>query len=100
MDPLHAFGDDVLGDLDGLAVAALVRDREVSRREVIEASLARLAKVDGLHAVQLLDAERALAADPVPGPFSGVPTFIKDNVDVAGWPTNAGSEAFVAHAAK
>ncbi|MCU1600117.1 MAG: putative amidase [Frankiales bacterium] len=100
MSSLHAFGDDVLGDLDGIALAARIRDREVSRREVIEASLARLAKVDGLHAVQLVDAERALAGEPVPGPFSGVPTFIKDNVDVEGWPTNMGSEAFVAKPAK
>jgi amidase len=97
---LHAFGDDVLGELDGLAVAALVRDREVSRREVLEASLARLEKVDGLRAVQLLDPARALAEPPVPGPFSGVPTFLKDNVDLAGYPTNQGSEAFTAKPAK
>lgn len=100
MTTLHAFGDDALGDLDGLSLASRIRDREVSRREVVEAALARLAKVDGLHAVQLLDAEGALAAAPVAGPFSGVPTFIKDNVDVAGWPTNMGSEAFTAKPAK
>jgi amidase len=99
VEPQHAFSDDVLGTLDGLGVAARIRDREVSRQEVLEAALARLAKVDGLHAVQLVDARRALAAAPVPGPFSGVPTFVKDNVDVAGWPTNQGSEAFVARPA-
>ena len=100
MEPQHAFSDDALGDLDGLAVAARIRDREVSRREVIDAALARLAKVDGLHAVQLVDADRARREEPRPGPFSGVPTFIKDNVDVTGWPTNMGSEAFVAKPAK
>jgi len=100
VEPQHAFSDDALGTLDGLAVAARIRDREVSRREVIEAAAARLAKVDGLHAVQLLDVQRALDSAPVPGPFSGVPTFVKDNVDVAGWPTNQGSEAFVAPPAK
>jgi amidase len=100
MPAQHAFSDDALGDLDGLAVAARIRDREVSRREVIEAALARTAKVDGLNAVQLLDAGRALSAPPVPGPFSGVPTFVKSNVDVAGWPTTMGSEAFVAKAAR
>ena len=99
--PQHAFSDDdALGLLDGLGVAARVRDRDVSRREVVEAALARLAKVDGLHAVQLADAQRALGAAAVPGPFSGVPTFVKDNVDVAGWPTNQGSEAFVARPAR
>ncbi|MFN2540507.1 MAG: amidase [Mycobacteriales bacterium] len=100
MPAQHAFDDDALGDLDGLGVAARVRDREVSRREVLEAALARVAKVDGLNAVQLLDGERALRSAPVAGPFSGVPTFIKDNVDVAGWPTNQGSEAFTATPAK
>jgi amidase len=97
--PQHAFSDDALGSLDGLGLAAWIRDREVSRREVLEAALARLAKIDGLHAVQLVDEQRALDAPPVPGAFSGVPTFIKDNVDVAGWPTNQGSEAFVARPA-
>jgi amidase len=100
MPAQHAFSDDALGDLDGLALADRIRNREVSRREVIEAALARVAKVDGLNAVQLLDAGRALAAAPVAGPFSGVPTFIKDNVDVGGWPTNQGSEAFTAKPAK
>ena len=100
---VHAFGDDVLADHDGIALAALVRSREVSRREVVEAALARAEQVDGaLHAVQLLDRERALTATnrPQPGPFSGVPTFVKDNTDVAGLPTNHGSEAFTAHPAK
>jgi amidase len=100
VDPQHAFSDDALGELDGIALAARIRDGELSRRDVIEAAVARLAKVDGLNAVQLMDAERALAAAPVAGPFSGVPTFIKDNVDVAGWPTNQGSEAFTAKPAK
>ncbi len=96
---VHAFGDDVLAEHDGIALAALIRAGELSRREVVEAALARAEKVDGLlHAVQVLDGERALAATarPRPGPFSGVPTFVKDNTDVAGLPTNHGSEAFVA----
>jgi len=100
-EQVHAFGDDVLGDHDAIALAALIRAREVTRREVVEASLARLAKVEPvLHAVQALDAERALAAPPRPGVFSGVPTFVKDNTDLAGVPTNHGSEAFTASPAK
>ncbi|MGB8650777.1 MAG: amidase [Mycobacteriales bacterium] len=100
---VHAYGDDVLTDCDGIALAALIRAGEVSRREVLEAALARAEKVDGaLHAVQVLDAERALASTsrPRPGPFSGVPTFVKDNTDVAGLPTGHGSEAFTARAAR
>ncbi len=100
--PLHAFGDDSLGRLDGLAVAALIRDRHVSRREVVDAALNRLASVPGLHAAGVLDADRAIAeiARPTAGPFSGVPTFVKDNVDVAGLPTGHGSEAVVAKPAR
>jgi amidase len=99
-EQVHAYGDDVLADHDGIALAALIRAREVSRREVVEAALLRADKVDGaLHAVQVLDADRALRAPVRPGPFSGVPTFVKDNTDLAGYPTNHGSEAFVATAA-
>lgn len=100
---VHAYGDDVLADHDGIALAALIRSGEVGRREVLEAALARAEQVDGaLHAVQALDAERALASTwrPRPGPFSGVPTFVKDNTDLAGLPTNHGSEAFTAAPAK
>ncbi len=94
---VHAYGDDVLGAHDGIALAALVRAREVSRVEVVEAALTRARRVDPvLHAVEVLDRGHALAAAsiPRPGPFSGVPTFVKDNTDVAGLPTGHGSEAF------
>jgi amidase len=96
---LHAYGDDALGDHDGIGLAALIRDGQVGRREVLEAALARAERVSSLNAVELLD-RRALDRAPVAGPFSGVPTFVKDNTDVAGLPTNHGSEAFTAHAAK
>jgi amidase len=98
---VHAFRDDVLADHDGIALAALIRAREVSRREVLEAALARVELVDGaLHAVQVLDRARALGAPPRAGVFSGVPTFVKDNTDVAGLPTGHGSEAFAPGPAK
>jgi amidase len=88
---VHAF-DDELGGLDGLATAALIRDRQVSRREVIESALRRAAAVDAeLNLVAVLD-EGAVEAGVVAGPFSGVPTFIKDNTDVAGLPSHHGSE--------
>ncbi len=100
---VHAFGDDALADHDAVALAARIRSGEVSRREVVEAALARAEKVDGvLHAVEVLDPAGALdaASRPRPGPLSGVPTFVKDNTDVAGLPTGHGSEAFAARPAK
>ena len=99
----HAYGDDALGSHDALALAGLIRTGDLRRRDVIEAALRRAEQVDGaLHAVQLLDAERALAAadHPRPGVFSGVPMFVKDNTDVAGLPTGHGSEAFTPRPAK
>ncbi|MDT4939080.1 MAG: amidase, partial [Pseudonocardiales bacterium] len=100
---MHAFGDDVLGDLDGTALARLIVAREVSAVEVIEAAIARAEQVEpALDAVQVTDYERARASarQPRPGPFGGVPTFVKDNTDVAGLPTSHGSEAFRGNVAK
>lgn len=97
--PVHAFGDDVLADLDATGVAELVLTKEVSAREVAEAAVSRARRMQPLlNGVEAEDYERAVReADTAPeGPLRGVPTFIKDNVDVAGMPTNHGTAAFVA----
>jgi len=71
-------------------LASMVRTGEVSARELVEISLARIAELDPqLNAFVEVDAERALAAaDEVsPGderPFAGVPTAIKNNRTVKG----------------
>jgi len=46
-----------------------------------------------LHAAEALDNERA--AGNVRGPLHGIPILLKDNIDVAGMPTTAGSIALV-----
>ncbi len=61
----------------------MVRDGEVTSRELVEASLAQIEATEGLNHWTLLDADNALAAaDAVkPGdqrPFAGVPFAIKD----------------------
>ena len=43
---------------------------------------------------------RARSARPYGGYFDGVPSFVKDNVDVAGWPTGNGSEAYAPRLAR
>jgi amidase len=93
---VHAFGDDALGDSDAVGLAQCLRRGEVSATEVVEAAIARVEQVDPrLHAVELSCHERARAeaAAPRGGFFAGVPTFVKDNTDVAGLPTNHGSAA-------
>lgn len=97
-DPrVHAFSSaDVLADHDAVALAELIRKRHISAREAAEAAIARVEKVNGvLNAVELPDYEQALAAAgrSSTGVFAGVPTFIKDNTDLAGLPTRHGSRA-------
>jgi amidase len=98
MTRVHAFSDDdALGHLDAVGLVAELRSRRVSIPEVVEAALARTAAVNGqLNAVAYDDAAgaRRRAADPHGGFFAGVPTFIKDNVDVAGMPTMQGADAW------
>ncbi len=100
---VHAFGDDALGDDDATALAARVTSRQVSPRELVAAAIARAELVQPLlNGVHHPDYERALAeADGhAEGWLAGVPTFVKDNVDVAGLPTNHGTEAYTARPAK
>jgi amidase len=85
--------------------AALVRDREVSPRELVQACLDRIEEVDpGLRAfrtvygeralVDAYEAERGLRKDAHDGrPLLGVPVAIKDDTDVAGDVTTFGTRA-------
>jgi amidase len=101
MRRVHAFGDDALGDLDAVGLSAAIRADWVSRADVIEAAIARTEAVNpalnGLAYKAFEQARAAAAAQPATGFsrfFEGVPTFIKDNVDVAGQPTMRGADAW------
>lgn len=83
-------------------IAAAIRARTVSSREMVEASLARIARVNPvLNAVVALDAEQALAAADAAdaalarrsatGPLHGVPMTVKDSFDTAGLVTTWGT---------
>jgi amidase len=98
MRHVHAFGDDALGQLDAVGLVDAIQSGRVGRTEVVEAAIARTATVNaavnGL-VYKAFDRARAQAeAPPQAGFFSGVPTFVKDNVDVAGWPTMRGTDAW------
>jgi len=82
-------------------LAELVRSGEVSSRELVEESLARIDSVDGeINAFTFTDPDGALAAaDKVSSgderPFAGVPIAIKDlGVAVAGWPLSNCSDLY------
>ena len=85
-----------------IETAAAIASGEVSSRELLEAALARVERLDGpVNAVVALDAERALeAADKADlavsqgaelGPLHGVPITIKDSFQTAGIVTTSGA---------
>ena len=98
---VHAFGDDALGSHDGVALARLVHDGAVSPEELAAAAVARARLVEPqLNAIACATFDQPRFAVDRGGALYGVPTFIKDNTDVRGLPSNHGSEAFTAHKAK
>jgi len=88
---------DELARLDGLAQAQLVASRRCSPRELVEAAIARIERVDpqlGSVIVRLFERARAEAASPAlpRGPFRGVPILLKDlGCPVAGVTTFSGT---------
>lgn len=84
-----------------LEQAAAIRHRQVSSKEITEAYLSRIEKLNPkLNAYVLttpeLALEQAKAADAanIGYPLRGVPVSIKDLVSVAGYPMTFGSKAF------
>jgi amidase len=89
-------------------LAALLRRRECSARELLDHHLARIAARDpALNAVVTLDVERARArADAADaalargeswGPLHGVPMTVKETFETEGLRTTAGFEPFTSH---
>jgi amidase len=103
MPRLHAFADDALGDLDAVGLTEALAAGRVSIPEVVEAAIARTERVApalNALAVDCYDRARAEAVEPRGGFFAGVPTFLKDNVDLVGVPTMQGTDAFEPRPAK
>ncbi|QIK74453.1 amidase [Nocardioides piscis] len=102
MTRVHSYADDALSELDAVGLVEAYQ-QGLAIPDVIEAAIARVEAVDeqlGAVAYEAFDRARAEAAAPRPGFFAGVPSFLKDNVDVAGMPTQHGSDAFVARPAQ
>jgi amidase len=81
---------------DGLGLAELVRKRDVTPGELLEAAIERAERSNPkLNAIvyKAYDEARAMAASSLPdGPFKGVPFLIKDlGVRVKGWPRTSAS---------
>jgi aspartyl-tRNA(Asn)/glutamyl-tRNA(Gln) amidotransferase subunit A len=91
--------------LSAHALASAVRRRELSPPEIIEATLARIGRLDsavGSFVALRADAAMAeasalaerIARGEDPGPLAGVPFGVKDEQDIAGMPTTYGSVPF------
>ena len=100
-------GDDLCA-LTAVELAARIRAKQVSAREVLTAHLARIERVNPqVNAIVTLVAERAmadatradeaLARGDTPGPLHGLPVAHKDLVDTAGIRTTRGSPFFRDH---
>jgi amidase len=93
---------DQLARLDATAQADLVRRGEVTVRELVEAAIDRVERLNPmLNAVVTRLYDQALAevaAGPPDGPFRGVPFLVKDlAVEIAGTPLTEGSRYLRGH---
>jgi len=89
-------------------LAAAIRRKEVSSRELVEHYLARIQRFNSqVNAVVTLDpdgvlaradaADAALARGDIAGPLHGVPITIKDTIETAGMRTTAGAQLYAKH---
>ncbi|KNY23401.1 AtzE family amidohydrolase [Methylobacterium sp. ARG-1] len=88
---------------DATTIAAAIAERRSSAREIVAATLDRIARIDGrvgsftdvlperaLARAETIDA--AIGRGEPAGPLAGVPFAVKNLIDVAGLPTRAGSK--------
>lgn len=90
---------DEYAQLDGVAMASLVRKGDVTPAELLACAIERAEAVNGrLNAIVYKgydDARKAAETLDRNAPFAGVPFLIKDlYCDVAGWPMSNGSRFF------
>ncbi|MBV8711622.1 MAG: amidase, partial [Solirubrobacterales bacterium] len=96
---MTATAADELAFAGPVALADLVRRRELRPRELVELFLRRIESVDSrLHAFRVTLADEALAAadaaEESDGPLAGVPVAIKDEMAVAGQAVTRGSRSY------
>ena len=95
---------DLLDTHDGLGLAKLVADRDVTPAELLELAVARAERLDpqlNFLAHKLYDRARAQAATSLSGPFAGVPFLVKDlHMDIAGAHSGEGSAFWGGYKAK
>lgn len=98
----HAFSNDALGTSDTVELTQKLQRREVSPEELAEAAINRAALVsEKLNAIESHCFDHLKNIKPqLDNAFSGIPSFIKDNLPVKGFPTSFGSAAVYPKAEK
>ncbi len=97
-----------LCDRTAVELARMIRDREVSAREVLDAHLERIdrwnpivnaivTRTTDLARARAAELDEALARGEEPGPLHGLPIAHKDLVDTAGIRTTYGSPIYADH---
>ncbi len=93
---VSAFCDDALGAMDGVEIARMIAEGELSAREAVDAAIERARKVNPVLNAIVTDTfqlARKQAEQKRTGALAGVPVFIKDTDDAPGAPTLFGSRA-------
>lgn len=81
---------------DAVGLAQMLRDREVTAGELLDAARARAAQVNPTLNAVIHDFAPAISRDVPDAPFAGVPFLLKDlGQHVAGHPTSNGSRALM-----
>lgn len=104
----HVFNDqDALKDHDACELSRQLQAGHTTSEALVKAAIGRLEQADpALHATVCLQLEQALeSARQIDQKgqykqFGGLPSFLKDNLDLAGLPTRHGSRAIPASASK
>ncbi len=94
-DRVQAYAEDALGRDDMVGLLQRLTRREVSAAELHVAAAARARAVNAhLNAVTTwVEVPVSMAPVAADAPLGGVPTLIKDNEDLAGFPSSHGSRA-------
>jgi amidase len=89
--------NDILGTMDGVAIAAAVARGELGATEAVAAAIKRLQAVNPeLNAIaceRFTGAAFDASGEVATTMLAGVPSLLKDNIDIAGLPTRHGSTA-------
>ena len=87
----------ILKGMDATEIAANIRQKNISVKEVVECVRQRAEKANPvINAIVASDYEMGVSAYNTNGIFAGVPTYLKDLVHTKGFPTRSGCEGLPA----